>query len=151
MVKASLMTRILLSAVLGVAAYTKLKDPAEVITTMNRSGLFPTSWDHATAYALVTVEIVLALALLVRNSAVVALAGSASLASAFFGYSLWRGWQDIKAPCGCFGLLLRLEPWQGALLSTLMCVLSLVAMKSLLSESPAKLFRKEILSLGEIT
>lgn len=123
--------RFALAAILGVAAFTKIKDPAEVIATMDRSGLFPTAWDEASAYAVIAFEIVLALAVLPRKTAQLELAGYAAFSSLLFGYSLWRGWQDIKAPCGCFGLLLRLLPWHGALLSSLMCVAALLALQSL--------------------
>ena len=126
------LVRLLLATILLVAAYTKLKDPSEIVATMGRSGLIPSAWDKPAAYALIAAEVTLALAILLpRRIAVFGLAGYAALSSAFFGYSLWRGWQDIKAPCGCFGLLLRLEPWQGALLSSLMCLAALVALRSL--------------------
>lgn len=111
----SLPVRILLASILAVAAYTKLKDPAEIIATVGRAGLTPSPWDKPIAYAIIGTEILLALLLLPRPTAKLGAAGYAGLSSIFFGYSLWRGWQDIKAPCGCFGLLLRLEPWHGAL------------------------------------
>ncbi len=131
LVWASLPIRLLLAAILAVAAYTKVKDPAEVIATVGRAGLAPSPWDHAIAYAVIGAEIALALLLLPRPTAKLGAAGYAGLSSVFFGYSIWRWWQDIKAPCGCFGLLLRLVPWHGALLSSLMCLAALLALRGL--------------------
>lgn len=134
---ASLPVRLALAAILAVAAYTKIKDPAEIVATMGRSGLVPSAWDHAASYALVAVELLLALAVLLpKRIAVPGLAAYAALSSVFFGYSLWRGWQDIKASCGCFGLLLRLVPWHGAFLSSLMCLAALLALRSLATPRP---------------
>ena len=86
----ALPVRLLLAAILGVAAYTKVKDPSEVIATMGRSGLMPSTWDHASAYVLIGVEIALTLALLPRRTASLGLLGYAGLSSIFFGYSIWR-------------------------------------------------------------
>ena len=135
---ASLPVRLALGAILAVAAYTKIKDPAEVIATVGRAGLTPSPWDKPIAYAIIGTEILIALLLLARRTAPAGALGYAGLSSVFFGYSLWRGWQDIKAPCGCFGLLLRLEPWHGALLSSLMCLAALLALRSLGAARPAR-------------
>ena len=132
----SLPVRLALAAILAVAAYTKIKDPAEIIATVGRAGLTPSPWDKPIAYSLIATEILLALLLLPRPTARLGAVGYAGLSSVFFGYSLWRGWQDIKAPCGCFGLLLRLEPWHGALLSSLMCLVALLALRGLTTPRP---------------
>lgn len=129
--------RIALAAILGVAAWTKAKDPAEVITTIRNSGLLPSAWSDQAATAVFAVEALLALAVLPRRTAPLGLSGYAAFSSLLFGYSIWRWWQDIKAPCSCFGLLLRLEPWHGALLSSLMCAAALFGLKSLLRPRPA--------------
>ena len=100
---------------------------------MSRAGLTPSGWDKPVAYALIAVELALAALLVLRPTARLGAAGYAALSSVFFGYSLWRWWQDIKAPCGCFGLLLRLVPWHGALLSSLMCLAALLALRGLTS------------------
>lgn len=135
---ACLPVRLALAAILGVAALTKVRDPSEVIATVGRAGLTPSTWDKPLAYTLIGVEILLAVAVLLRRTAVPGLAGYAGLSSIFFGYSLWRGWQDIKAPCGCFGLLLRLVPWHGAVLSSLMCLAALLALRSLVPPRPPR-------------
>ena len=141
--------RLVLAAILGFTAWAKIKDPAEVVATIGSSGLFPSSWDRAMAYAIIVVEAALALAVIPRKSAIVGLGAYASLSSIFFGYSVWRWWQDIKAPCGCFGLLLRLEPWLGALLSSLMCGAALLALRESLRTLPPRYASLEPTSVGE--
>jgi hypothetical protein len=121
--------RLALGAILLLAVVGKLGGLDELVITLQRSSLVPPMWERSTAISLIAMESLLVGVLLFGSIATLSLAASAGMSSMFFGYSLWRMYQDIKAPCGCFGVFLRLEPWQSLPLTATMTLLSLWGMK----------------------
>lgn len=127
----ALAVRLLLAGILGLAAYGKATDLEELVATIQRSSLVPPNWEHSVALALVGFEALLSCLLLIGRLARASLPIYAGLSSLFFGYALWRWYQDIQAPCSCFGVLFRLEPWQSLPLTVLMTVTALLGLRFL--------------------
>lgn len=111
--------------ILLTSGYFKASDFAELEATLALSGLMLPGWEVAAGVCLIGAEFVIALILLVPKFALIGLFGAAGLSSLFFGYALWRLYQDIKAPCGCFGFLFQLSSGQSLLLTVAMCASAL--------------------------
>lgn len=145
-----LIPRLALAAILGLAAYGKLTDLDELVATVQRSSLVPPNWEHAIALLLVGFEILLTCSLLFGRLARLSLSTYAGLSSLFFGYALWRWYQDIHAPCSCFGVLFRLEPWQSLPLTVFMTVLALVGIRLLDHSSSGAPAHLSLLFTGDL-
>lgn len=131
--------RWVLGGIIAVSTVAKTMAFSEVVATIERSALVPAHWERGAAFALLAIEYVLVLVSVLPRLARLSLSMHAAFSSLLFGYSAWRWWEDIRAPCGCFGLLLRLAPWQSALLTSLMCLLALKALNALRTDLPAEI------------
>lgn len=119
------MVRGFLIIILLFAGIAKSMDADEFQATLSRSGLLLPGTETLTRLIIVLAEFLVAVSLLFGRALHIALLVAAGLSSLFFGYSVWRWWQDIYAPCGCFGILFRLDPIASGLLSASMCAGSL--------------------------
>ncbi|MBI1335024.1 MAG: DoxX family membrane protein [Armatimonadetes bacterium] len=124
-------SRIFLGGVMIVAAITKVQHPQEIIATIDRSGLFPPLLVKVVAYSVIFVELLISVLLMLRKTLSFGFVTYAGFSSLLFGYSLWRWLQDLKAPCSCFGALLKLAPWQSATFAVLTCALAFQCLRNL--------------------
>jgi hypothetical protein len=127
----ALIGRGVLSLVLLTSFVSKLYAPKELVATLARSELLPPGSESVASIIVLGAEVFTALFLLSKFTARMGLLMCTGLSSLFFGYSLWRWHLDIHAPCSCFGLLLRLEPWQSGLFTFAMCATALACLKAL--------------------
>ena len=121
--------RMTLASVLATSGYFKAVDFAELEATLARSQLLLPGWEPSSGVALICAEIVTAALLLMPRTARSGLFAAAGLSSLFFGYSLWRIYQDISTPCGCFGFLFQLSSGQSILLTSALCAMALGCVK----------------------
>ena len=129
-IRTALPLRVMLGAIFGIALIGKVGQFQELVTTLQRSDLVPMGWESGVALGIVTLEGILAISSMFGRIAHLWFTVSAGLSALFFGYSLWRMYQDIHAPCGCFGLLFRLEPWQSLPLTACMCAVAMLGLRA---------------------
>ena len=110
------------SAVLKLTALTQLND------SIGSAGLFPARWSGPIGILTIAAELTAALLIvipLVRSKGIFL---AQCLSALFFGYSLWRFYQDIPVPCSCFGPLFTVPPLAMVLLNVvILTVLTLIS------------------------
>ncbi len=100
--------RLVLAAVFGAAAVTKLRALEEFTGVVHNYRLLPRPLERPVAYLLPPFELAIAVGLLVEATRPAAAAGAASLLLVFafaMGVNLLRGRRNID--CGCFASVLR--------------------------------------------
>ena len=135
-VRSALPIRAFLALIFALALIGKATSMEEFTATLQRSGLIPPTWEEASAVAILVLECLLVVASLVRSLAYFSLLGHMVLASLFFGYSTWRLYQDIQAPCNCFGLLFKLQPYQSLILTSSICFIAALGVRAISSNRP---------------
>ena len=99
----SLVARLILAAVFGFAAVSKIGDPAATIRSVRAYRLVPESAVHAVAYALPSFELALALLLLLGVASRLAGIVSAAALVVFIAAVSSAGLRGLRIDCGCFG------------------------------------------------
>lgn len=126
-----LLPRLFVGATMGLSAFSKLSQPKELLATLNASGLVTPNLILPLAYLLIAAEVIVALFMLIPVFNRMGFMLCALLSSVFFSYSIWRWFQDIRTPCSCFGVLLKLAPWQSLILSVVLCAASFYCLQRL--------------------
>jgi|CXWL01.1.fsa_nt_gi hypothetical protein len=108
--KYSVLISVFLSLIFATSTLSKAISFEELKSTILRSALVVPGWETGFSAGLLIIEGIIALALLMPFGKLAALYMTSGLTSIFFGYNLWRSYQDIRAPCGCFGILFKSPP-----------------------------------------
>lgn len=100
---ASLAGRLVLAAVLGYAAMTKIGDPATMVRAVRAYQLLPEGLATTVGYALPAVELALAVLLVLGVSTRLVSSAVAVIMAIFIG-GITSAWvRGLKIDCGCFG------------------------------------------------
>lgn len=127
---ASLIGRILLSAVFLLAASAKISNFESFEIILNKSQLLGGGYAHWIGMAIIAVELVAVAGLWFARTRPFSLHLFVGLCSLFIAYSAWRWTQNIPVPCSCFGALFKMSPAQSIGLN-----LGLIAITLFLLES----------------
>lgn len=126
------LARLLLAGVFGTAATAKMQSMGDFERTLMASHLVPTALVSASATAVVSLEIVVAVGLLaplLRPAVqIISLKIATVISATFLSYSAWRWVEDIPVPCQCFGVLFRIDPPFAILLNLFLLAITLYAL-----------------------
>lgn len=122
---------ILIALLLGFSATAKSLNLDDTVDALAQTQLLPLSLLRPFVILLVAVEYALGIGLLIYWKSSITLLCSSSLFAMFAGYSALRHFQDLKVPCSCFGIYLRMPLSVSLLLSVCLCVTTMYAMQAL--------------------
>ncbi len=114
----------ILSAIYLWAAFSKFQGLDQFFTAIRVSAVSPGGSEYAIAYGTLTLEVGVAILLLIPGTRRLAAGGSLILSSLFAGYNTWRWIGSIPTPCNCLGPFVHITPLAGILLDAAMAIMS---------------------------
>lgn len=139
---------VLVSAILLLTGFTKLVSFEGFKDTLSASYLFPASLVGFIGGAFVATELLIALALLVPKTRLLALRGTILLGSLLLGYQAWRWFGGIATPCSCLGALYNLSFGESLLLIGLMLSSAVAGIRGKNFKPSGRPLKLAILSFG---